>query len=46
MNDNYHYSFVDESGITSPFSGSRFFFLDLLDTLATRHQKYLQIVSL
>jgi len=32
MNDDYHYSFVDESGTTSPFSGSRFFVVALLDT--------------
>jgi len=32
MNDDYHYSFVDESGTTSPFSGSRFFIVALLDT--------------
>lgn len=32
MNDDYHYSFVDESGTPSPFSGSRFFVVALLDT--------------
>jgi hypothetical protein len=32
MNDDYHYSFVDESGTSSPFSGSRFFVVALLDT--------------
>lgn len=32
MNDDYHYSFIDESGTTSPFSGSRFFVVALLDT--------------
>jgi hypothetical protein len=30
--DDYHYSFIDESGTTSPFSGSRFFVVALLDT--------------
>ena len=32
MNDDYHYSFIDKSGTTSPFSGSRFFVVALLDT--------------
>ncbi|MBC8509643.1 MAG: DUF3800 domain-containing protein [Anaerolineales bacterium] len=32
MHDNYHFSFIDESGTTSPFSGSRFFVVALLDT--------------
>lgn len=32
MKDDYHYSFIDESGNTSPFSGSRFFVVALLDT--------------
>lgn len=32
MNDDYHYSFVDESGTTSSFSGSRFFVVAVLDT--------------
>jgi hypothetical protein len=32
MNDDYHFSFIDESGTSSPFSGSRFFIVALLDT--------------
>jgi hypothetical protein len=32
MNDDYHFSFIDESGTSSPFSGSRFFVVVLLDT--------------
>lgn len=32
MSNDYHYSFADESGTTSPFSGSRFFVVALLDT--------------
>ena len=32
MSNEYHYSFIDESGSTSPFSGSRFFVVALLDT--------------
>jgi hypothetical protein len=32
MSNDYHYSFVDESGTTSPFSGSRYFVVALLDT--------------
>ena len=32
MSSDYHYSFVDESGTTSPFSGSRFFVVAILDT--------------
>jgi len=32
MSSDYHYSFVDESGTTSPFSGSQFFVVALLDT--------------
>ena len=34
--DDYHYSFIDESGTTSPFSGSRFFIVALFDTLNPR----------
>ena len=32
MGNDYHYSFIDESGSTSHFSGSRFFVVALLDT--------------